>query len=1341
MLKAANKTMTAEEVDELLKEAFDHLTEGRYRIALTRALAAFEQRPNDFRIAICLAWAYLENGDADLALEYADLAVNIGKEIPQTKLYRGFILMRLGIFDGAITDLESVIKSKSEPLSWAHHLKAKAHAGRAEYQEAYEEFELAIKADKGANKLFPKLREWYKNAAGQGTTFLSKLKKPEKPLIEEAEEAFKMKEFWYAIWAIRRILNDPNQKEYYKRAKLLELETLYALFQLRPALMKAKAIAAEYGDDERFKHIYAKLQNFEKKKQDAPIKGVTLDSILSDTQTEKSVAHETAESKEEEKTATAERNLYQPLEKQIITLKKRTDFHRYENPNVVAYYAKTFDVGAELGGGERLYLLQFAEATTRYIGVEVIVSNPYYKLKEENLPGTVAWFINNQEVGRHNFEIPTDREWKNIIFTQSWGTDTPGFWKRGQGRVELYIYDQKICERWFLVGNSSIVNSEEVDMAALENELSRKLPTQGVPPSQLNKQSPLESGEPKSVVSLLSELDKFVGLTSVKQSMRDFVDYLEFINERKKQGLKTQEGISVNSVFLGNPGTGKTSVARVLGAIFKAMGILEKGHIIEVDRGALVGQYIGETAQKTEKVIEDAMGGLLFIDEAYTLVKKGGSGQDFGQEAIDTLLKRMEDKAGQFAVIVAGYPDEMNDFLTSNPGMKSRFTHFFNFEDYNPDELIEIFRGLAKKEDFSIDEAAIELLKKEFTAIYRKRDKTFGNARFVRNVFNDAKMQLSKRYLKLPENLRDKKALTTISAEDVAPLFKKSVGDAYKVGIDEENLYKALEKINSLTGLYSVKKEVNELVKLAKFYIEQGDTVQNKFNDHVLFLGNPGTGKTTVARLLSQIYAALGIIPKGQLVEADRQMLVAPFVGKTAEKTTELINQAMGGTLFIDEAYTLVKQGDSNDFGKEAIDTLLKRMEDDRGKFIVIAAGYTENMQQFLESNPGLMSRFTKTFMFEDYTPDELLIITRSILKSRNLKLEKAAEDELRKHYMELYRTRDKNFGNARLVRNVVDAAVKNQLLRLVDLPKEERTPEITQTIILDDLKSIISTKSEKKQVQIEGNQEQLDKYLKELNELTGLDSVKRSVERLIGSLKVAKLREARGFKTVRKNLHAVFLGNPGTGKTTVARLMSKIYKELGLIDKGHLVEVDRSGLVAGYQGQTAQKTDEVIKKALGGTLFIDEAYTLARGGNDFGQEAIDTLLKRMEDYKEELIVIVAGYPEEMQMFLDANPGMQSRFTNFFDFEDYTPRQMLEIATVIAEKNGYQLDEGALQLLLEKFNYLYQNRDANFGNARTVRNILFKAISNQEERILTVLNPTDQDLITITYEDVEGIDN
>jgi SpoVK/Ycf46/Vps4 family AAA+-type ATPase/tetratricopeptide (TPR) repeat protein len=1333
-----------EEIDDLVKETFEHLAEGRHRVALQNALKLYDLRPKDCRSAICLAWSYIETGDPAQALDYANLGVQLSRDATEARLYRGFIFQRLSMFAEAIIDLDAVTSGGNEALIWASHLKAKCLAGLGRFEEAMNVFQLAMRLDNESNPTYPIVFEWYKRVSGKKSQFLIKLLGKDSFWINEAEEAYNLKELWYTQWVIQKILSDSSLNQYHQQARIIELETMYYLFQWDEALKKADSMAAECSGDPRFDNIYNRLinQNDERRSEvafpeepDAPSEPqIDDDEIVSPPEPEPWQSKKTSKYKSLD---LHDDQIEEPTTpKKVVQLSKRTDFERFQHPEMVGIFGRTFNASIELASDEKFYAIQFAEKSAGYIGVEVIVSNPFYTIKDENIPSTVVWILNEKEVGRSNFEIPMDRTWKHVYFTQSWGTETPGFWKRGQGRVEIYINSKKLCERWFLIGNSDIANYEDFDVELFEKEMQKKFS----PGTTLAEQKDIANGPALSVESILSELNTFTGLTSVKNSMKEFINYLEFIKERKKLGLKTKDDLSFNCVFLGNPGTGKTSVARVLGNVFKAMGILEKGHLVEVDRSSLVGQYIGETAQKTDKVIEDAMGGLLFIDEAYTLVKKGGSGQDFGQEAIDTLLKRMEDKAGQFAIIVAGYPDEMNDFLSSNPGMKSRFNHFFNFEDYNPDEMIEIYNGMAKKEDYTIEANAEEALKKELIEIYRKRDKTFGNARFVRNLFNDAKLQLSKRYLSLPESMRDKKALTTFMPEDFAQLFAGVQAKSFKMTIDEDNLNKALEKLNSLTGLRSVKKDIDELVKLARYYVEMGEDLQSKFTDHIIFLGNPGTGKTTVARMVGQIYAALGLLPKGHLVEVDRQALVAPFVGKTAEKTTSLVNLAMGGTLFIDEAYTLVKSGDSNDFGKEAIDTLLKRMEDDRGKFIVVAAGYTDEMQKFLESNPGLQSRFTKKFTFEDYNPDEMIIIAKVILKEKKLKLHKSAEGPLRQYFMELYRTRDKNFGNARLVRNLVENASRNLMLRVVNVPKEERTIELSQTVTIDDLNEIISSKSEKKIIQIEGNKDKLDEHLKELNSLTGLESVKRSIDKLISSIKISRLRESRGMIVMQKNLHSVFLGNPGTGKTTVARLLGKIYKEMGLLEKGHLVEVDRSMLVAGYQGQTAQKTDEMIKKALGGTLFIDEAYTLARGGNDFGQEAIDTLLKRMEDYKDQLVVIVAGYTNEMQAFLDTNPGLQSRFTNYFMFEDYNPRQMLEIASISAEKNGYKLDEGAVQMLFEHFSKIYVKRDSNFGNARTVRNVFFKAIANQEERVSSLLNPTDEDLITITYQDVRQLD-
>ncbi len=1287
--------MTQEELDELLDEAFEHLSQGRYRMALTAAKQVYDERQNDFNAATCLAWSLLENGYPSQSLEMANLAVQLSDDDVSSRLYRGFLLMRMSIFEGALSDLDYAISKKTDMLVWAHLNKARSLGGLGRYFEGLEEIEKAIQSDDEDNPKLLKVREWFKKALGYEDGFFNESFTKRISLIEEAEDAYKEKEYWFSLWAAREILNTPSLVDYHYQAHLLELESLSSMFQVKNAAKKAESIKDLYRDDAKFESIYQKLLKYRTK----------------------------AETSEKE------------TRPNII---KQTNFEFYENKLFHVYNAKTYDLIENLRAGKRTYLLQFNEDTIRYIGVEVTLDNPYYGKNRADLKGIAVWYLNNVEVGSHHFNLAIEKDWKIVEFVQSWGTDTPGFWQEGQGRIEIYLDEYLVCARWFLVGRSDVVNFEETKIPLTAAEPLEKPMTDQ--PLEVESSS-LRAQEQESLDELLKELNDYIGLQFVKQSMKDFVDYLNFINERKKLGLKTQQNLSIHSVFVGNPGTGKTTIARLLGKIFKAMGLLKNGHVIEVDRAGLVGQYIGETAQKTNKVINEAIGGVLFIDEAYSL-KKQDNQQDFGQEAIETLIKRMEDSESEFVVIAAGYPDEMNTFINSNPGLKSRFTHFFNFDDYTPDELLDIFKQVSNKEEYIIKDEALELLKKHFINIYRKRDKTFGNARLVKNYFNEAKVHLSKRYLRMPVIKRTKEAMTTIFPEDIRSILEGSSTQDVRLAIDEDALKKALDKLDNLTGLETVKKEMNEIIKLARFYSEQDENLHDKFSSHLIFLGNPGTGKTTVARLFSEIYSALGILPKGHLVEVDRQGLVASFVGQTAEKTKEAVDRAIGGTLFIDEAYSLIKQGDSSgaDFGKEALDTLLKRMEDDRGKFLVIAAGYTNEMNNFMNSNPGLQSRFTKKIIFEDYSPDELFEITVKLIESKEHILDEEAKEPLKKYYNKIYRNRDKTFGNARLVRDLTESALKNQLLRVADIPQEERHEEVIKYILLEDIAELIAHKKEKESARVEGDPELLDKYLQELADLTGLDLVKKSVTKLISSLKVAKLRKQRGLKVIPKNLNSVFMGNPGTGKTTVARLLSKIYKEIGILEKGHLVEVDRSGLVAGYQGQTASKTNEVINKAVGGTLFIDEAYTLARGQNDFGREAIDTLLKRMEDDHGKFIVIVAGYTEEMKDFLDSVPGVQSRFPNNFIFDDFTPRQMLEITRLISEKNGYKLDEGAWQQMLDIFTIQYKERDKSFGNARTVKNILYKAISNQEERILTLIEPDDEDLTTIILDDVARIE-
>ena len=264
------------------------------------------------------------------------------------------------------------------------------------------------------------------------------------------------------------------------------------------------------------------------------------------------------------------------------------------------------------------------------------------------------------------------------------------------------------------------------------------------------------------------------------------------------------------------------------------------------------------------------------------------------------------------------------------------------------------------------------------------------------------------------------------------------------------------------------------------------------------------------------------------------------------------------------------------------------------------------------------------------------------------------------------------------------------------------------------------------------------DELMGQLEDLVGLDDIKKDIKNLMNLVKVRKLREQNDLPVPPMSLHMVFLGNPGTGKTTVARIVAGLYAAIGVLEKGQLVEVDRSGLVAGYVGQTALKTQEVIKKAIGGVLFIDEAYSLSSGGeNDFGRESIETILKAMEDHRKDLVVIVAGYTGPMERFMNSNPGLESRFNKYFFFPDYNGEQLMAIFRIQCKKNGYQLTEEADKKATAFFTELYANRGENFGNGRDVRNCFEDMVVSQSNRVAAMENPSKEDLMTVLPEDLD----
>ena len=504
---------------------------------------------------------------------------------------------------------------------------------------------------------------------------------------------------------------------------------------------------------------------------------------------------------------------------------------------------------------------------------------------------------------------------------------------------------------------------------------------------------------------IMDKINAFTGLTEVKQEIRTIIDNIKR-QKRDNPGKPVQ--LKSHFVFTGNPGTGKTTMARLFADILGSLQVLPSGHLVEVTRKDLVSQYVGDTALKTEQVINKAMGGILFIDEAYTL--KQGDNDKVGQEAIDTLLPYLENRAGDFICIVAGYTKEMTMFLRSNSGLDSRFKKKIEFKDYNGKELTEIFLNMVKKKGLSLSDEAAGKVGKYFERMYLSRTDTFGNARDVRNIFDLCFERLCTRTAGMSndEYARSGKVMTW---EDI-PYNEP------KVASEEE----CLAELDSLIGLKSVKNEIRSMLNEMRQRKMDSELSGGNFTaitpDHYLFLGNPGTGKTTVARLMGRILYSLGVIARPDVIEVSRADMVASFVGQTAPKTREVVDRAMGGILFIDEAYSLI-QGYNDSFGNECVTELLKLLEDRKGKFVCVAAGYTREMTQFLDSNSGLKSRFTKAITFEDYKPEELMDIFKLYCRKEGYSIDPEAETILKSCFRNMYDNRSFDFGNGREVRNM----------------------------------------------------------------------------------------------------------------------------------------------------------------------------------------------------------------------------------------------------------------------------------------------------------------------------------
>lgn len=529
-----------------------------------------------------------------------------------------------------------------------------------------------------------------------------------------------------------------------------------------------------------------------------------------------------------------------------------------------------------------------------------------------------------------------------------------------------------------------------------------------------------------STDSSYDKLNKLIGLDIVKKQIENIIasDLVE--KERIKRKGKDYQAYSMNMIFGGNPGSAKTTVAKLFAGIAKEKGILKSGAFVE--RGGMDLDGLGCVTAIREAFLA-AKGGVLFIDEAYSMVS---------DTAVTVLIQEMENRREDVIVILAGYNDRMRDFMKINEGLKSRIPHWVDFPDYTADELTDIFKLMIEERGFQVTDEAT----KEAHYIFEKVRNTdnFGNGRYVRNLIDRASQNQAVRLLSdgKDASVIKKKELFQITKDDIS-LLEEGLKNEREPGT-------AKKELDNMIGLASVKKMIHKAIahyKLNKLCIDKG-IAREKASLHMVFTGNPGTAKTSVARLFAEILKDEKVLPTGIFVEVGRADLIGDHVGATAPLVKRKFKEAQGGVLFIDEAYSLCDSYE-NGFGDEAINTLVQEMENHRDDVTVIFAGYTDPMHRFLDRNPGMLSRIAFQVEFEDYTTDELCDITKLMVSEKQMIITDAAMNKLRQNY-DIVRG-ENDYGNGRFVRKMLEEAEMNLSERVLQYKEYEITKELITTI------------------------------------------------------------------------------------------------------------------------------------------------------------------------------------------------------------------------------------------------------------------------------------------------------
>ncbi len=812
--------------------------------------------------------------------------------------------------------------------------------------------------------------------------------------------------------------------------------------------------------------------------------------------------------------------------------------------------------------------------------------------------------------------------------------------------------------------------------------------------NQLTTRSSKNKGTNSNVANPMKELESMIGLGSLKKQLRGKIAKIKLDQLRKGQGLPTKPQ-QLHMAFLGNPGTGKTTVAKILGQIYKDIGVLSKGHVVMEDRSTLMTQNWGGEGEMVNKALEKAQGGILFIDEAYDLITEHKS--DPGKLIISALLQAMSDENRRdFMVIFAGYTMPMERLLSKNPGLRSRLKSVY-FDDFNVSEMMQIADLWLGKNCYKLSCDARKYFEGVVSSAYAARNENFGNARYVVNLLeNEVQPAMAERVMTQETLMAPLSLLTTIEACDIP-----------NYNAESEEASEAIARLDKMVGLGELKRQIRSHLSYIRFVQARRD---NKIETpipplHMVFTGNPGTGKTSVAEYIGDIYRSMGLLSLGNVIKVTRADIIDQYIGGTEENMKNILTAAHGNILFIDEAYTLFSKNDK-DVGKNAIEVLLDSLGKENIDMIVILAGYPKEMEELLNINPGLKGRFPYTFNFEDYDEAELFEIAEDVVKRNSLKLTDGATQALKALIRKECKMKGSNFSNARfVVRLITTQVLPNMAVRLEGETDPEKLMRVHQRDIPIEHKEIRMINENL------FDEEAIERALERLDAMVGLTKVKIAIHQFVDFTRAINRKDPTQIE--RYPLKWNFVGNTGTGKSSVAEVLSEILKAMHLLGKGHTVEVKAEELY----GVATYKADELLqqrmRESLQGLLFVDGDAPLFRAANSsFNPDYLRLCLaaNTAEIHGRFAVVIAEQDSPSIGLAKSLNKIGISNFDHTLIFDDYTAEELMAILSSQLKRHDFTLSADAATIMYSYIKRLCTDGDC-IANARTMKE-LAKTIHN-----------------------------